>query len=122
MLILDMFSGGLASAILGAAPLTLSGNVQTEWVFPYYYGATVKRRARIFTWSDLVGDIINGMDFNYVNNVSTVIDERGNSGRYAGDFTLLYHYDDLKRLIGAEIPASSGQADKPLIALYTIIA
>ncbi len=34
MLVLDILTGGIASAILGTAPFTLSGNVQTEWVFP----------------------------------------------------------------------------------------
>jgi RHS repeat-associated protein len=47
----------------------------------------------------------------------SMTDPRGNSGRYTGDFTILYHYDDLNRLVRGELPAAPGQTVKPEVNL-----
>ncbi|MBI9100688.1 MAG: RHS repeat protein, partial [Spirochaetaceae bacterium] len=50
--------------------------------------------------------------------VDTMTDPRGNSGKYPyGDFSLIYHYDDLGRLDWAKLPKMDElQTEKPVIS------
>jgi len=42
-------------------------------------------------------------------------DPRG--GRYDGDFTIIYEYDDLNRLVAGYLPMSPGETEKPVVRL-----
>ena len=44
-------------------------------------------------------------------------DPRGNSAKYDGDFTIVYHYDDLNRLVKGELPKSIGDDERPVVEL-----
>jgi RHS repeat-associated protein len=55
--------------------------------------------------------------YDLVGNRVSVTDPRGNSGKYSGDFTIVYHYNDLNRLDIGYMPASNGQSVKPEVNL-----
>ena len=50
-------------------------------------------------------------------NRTRMTDPRGNSGKYTGDFTIIYHYNDLNRLDIGYLPKTAGQSVKPEIHL-----
>jgi RHS repeat-associated protein len=50
-------------------------------------------------------------------NRTGMTDPRGNCGKYDVDFTIVYQYDDLNRLVMGYLPAASGQTSKPVVRL-----
>lgn len=50
-------------------------------------------------------------------NKVSMTDPRGTSGLYSGDFTINYVYDDLNRLVFAQLPQGPGQTSKPTVSL-----
>ncbi|NLW48477.1 MAG: hypothetical protein GXY86_14235, partial [Firmicutes bacterium] len=55
--------------------------------------------------------------YDKIGNRKSMTDPRGNSGRYSGDFTIIYDYDDLNRLVTGHLPALPGQSQKPEVHL-----
>jgi YD repeat-containing protein len=71
-------------------------------------------RDKLETATDAAG---NTLEYTYDlrDNRKSMTDPRETSGKYDGDFTILYHYDDLKRVIGAELPEAVAGNGKPVI-------
>ncbi|HOJ78308.1 MAG TPA: hypothetical protein PL158_09440, partial [Bacillota bacterium] len=76
-----------------------------------------------YTAMDLVRSEIDPLgnktvyDYDPVGNRTMMTDPRGNSGKYQGDFTIVYIYDDLNRLIEGHLPMSPGETAKPVVKL-----
>lgn len=70
----------------------------------------------VLTETDLAGNMTS-YTYDAAGNRRTMTDPRGNSGHYWGDFTIVYDYDELNRLIAGHLPASPGKTEKPLVQL-----
>ena len=55
---------------------------------------------------------VTRMTYDVLGNVESMTDPRGISGKYTGDFPLLYHYDDLNRLVKGDTPGRYGRGPK----------
>jgi YD repeat-containing protein len=78
--------------------------------FVYTYSAT----DLVLSETDPAG---NSTTYTYdkAGNRTSMTDPRG--GRYDGDFTIIYEYDDLNRLVAGYLPKSPGETEKPVVRL-----
>ena len=80
------------------------------------YTYTYSARDQLLTETDPAGNTTS-YTYDLLGNQLTMTDPRGNSGKYTGDFTIIYHYDDLNRLIKGELPKAKDDLAKPLVEL-----
>ena len=81
--------------------------------FVYTYSAT----DLVLSETDPAG---NSTTYTYdrAGNRTSMTDPRG--GRYEGDFTIIYEYDDLNRLVAGYLPMSPGETENPWYAWSTM--
>jgi RHS repeat-associated protein len=77
---------------------------------------TYTARDKLLTETDQAGNTTS-YTYDKLDNRTSMTDPRGNSGQYEGDFTIIYHYDDLNRLVKGELPASKDDQEKPVVEL-----
>src|SRR5690554_2377543 len=80
--------------------------------FTYTYNAA----DLVLTETDPAGNTVS-YTYDAIGNRLSMTDPRGNSNNYAGDFTIIYEYDDLKRLVAGYLPKAPGVETKPVVRL-----
>ena len=81
-----------------------------------YYSYTYTAANLLATETDPAGNVTS-YTYDKVGNRLTMTDPRGNSGKYHGDFTIIYEYDELDRLVAGYLPKSGSQTEKPKVQL-----
>lgn len=80
--------------------------------FTYTYNAV----DLLLTETDPAGNTVS-YTYDAVGNCLSMTDPRGNSKKYSGDFTIIYEYDDLYRLVAGYLPKAPGMEKKPVVRL-----
>ncbi len=85
---------------------------EDQKAFTYTYTA----KDLLATETDPAGSMVS-YSYDVVGNQIGMTDPRGNSGNYNGDFTILYEYDELARLVKGHLPTGLENTTKPVVQL-----
>ena len=136
----DFDVDGLGRVIKVTSPYSEDGETKQAVTLTYYDGNSnvirevdannshlpkAEQKAFIYTYTakdllatetDPAGSTIS-YSYDAVGNQISMTDPRGNSGNYNGDFTILYEYDELARLVKGHLPTGLENTTKPVVQL-----